>query len=634
MGPECQQTRDLLDAYLGDELLVETAHQLHRHLNYCAACRDELDRRRRTALLFRELGTERAPATLRARIIEALEQASVSTSREASGTRRAWWPQRWVKHLRAMLEDVIGSVHIRRAVLALLVGVLVLWIVWAPREHTISAAELLTRAEAVDAALYRDAAVTRTFDVEEWDVAGRLIGRHRVEVARQGALVARRLRDRSGRVTGGAWSTGDGHSQIYRLGASGPLPPVTREDRPSLRSLVEVPWHIDASPSAFVALVRLDLTRVTESTGSYLVEYRAPWLTSAVAAHPVVERATLTLDRPSLRVIRQTVTVREGDVVRELRYLERAFSRVGPDDLPQATFEPDAGLMPAPRAALEATRPRVPVRAVADEGEGLGREVEVLRRLDAVGALFGEQISVERSPDGRVTVDGVVDDAARKAQLQSALSSLAADGRVRIRIETGAERVQQRSDPSPNETTFRQVEVETNRFAAADLVQRHLQTEKDMVAWPEIQRFADGLLTGSRQALVRSWALERLTTRFPPERLRSLNPDAHATWLTLVVGHARAIQYEASILRLTVGPLVAAPHGAGDASAWEEAESQTPEEFAGALVGAASATDEAIREAFAASAIPVTPADLQIAREEFWTNLRRLEVLAARVAGR
>ena len=38
----CQEFREMTDSYLSDELLVETNHEVHHHLENCAACRKEL----------------------------------------------------------------------------------------------------------------------------------------------------------------------------------------------------------------------------------------------------------------------------------------------------------------------------------------------------------------------------------------------------------------------------------------------------------------------------------------------------------------------------------------------------------------------------------------------------------------
>src|SRR4051812_27466646 len=43
---QCREARDLLDSFLGQELLVETNHDVMRHLDGCPECRAELAARR------------------------------------------------------------------------------------------------------------------------------------------------------------------------------------------------------------------------------------------------------------------------------------------------------------------------------------------------------------------------------------------------------------------------------------------------------------------------------------------------------------------------------------------------------------------------------------------------------------
>jgi anti-sigma factor RsiW len=44
---QCREARELLDSFIGEELLVETNHELLQHLETCPECRAELDGRRR-----------------------------------------------------------------------------------------------------------------------------------------------------------------------------------------------------------------------------------------------------------------------------------------------------------------------------------------------------------------------------------------------------------------------------------------------------------------------------------------------------------------------------------------------------------------------------------------------------------
>lgn len=57
---QCRDFRELADSYIGDELLVETNHDVLRHLETCAACRRELAARRELRSKLRS-GFENAP---------------------------------------------------------------------------------------------------------------------------------------------------------------------------------------------------------------------------------------------------------------------------------------------------------------------------------------------------------------------------------------------------------------------------------------------------------------------------------------------------------------------------------------------------------------------------------------------
>jgi anti-sigma factor RsiW len=54
---ECRRFEDLADSYLAEELLVETNHDLIRHLESCPACREELAARRQLRTVLRSAFT-------------------------------------------------------------------------------------------------------------------------------------------------------------------------------------------------------------------------------------------------------------------------------------------------------------------------------------------------------------------------------------------------------------------------------------------------------------------------------------------------------------------------------------------------------------------------------------------------
>src|SRR5678816_1790463 len=46
MKMQCHQFREVADSYLGNELSVETIHDINTHLEHCSSCRAELESRR------------------------------------------------------------------------------------------------------------------------------------------------------------------------------------------------------------------------------------------------------------------------------------------------------------------------------------------------------------------------------------------------------------------------------------------------------------------------------------------------------------------------------------------------------------------------------------------------------------
>lgn len=70
----CGKYRPLLDSYVSNELLIETTHEVVRHLESCRSCRFELDERVRLRGKLRQAVNGIAPpAALRSRILTALE---------------------------------------------------------------------------------------------------------------------------------------------------------------------------------------------------------------------------------------------------------------------------------------------------------------------------------------------------------------------------------------------------------------------------------------------------------------------------------------------------------------------------------------------------------------------------------
>jgi anti-sigma factor RsiW len=103
---ECRDVRSLADAYLSEELLVETTQALVQHLERCAACRADIDARQRLRGALRS-AFEAAP-DLQARP-EFLRELDSRLRHHASAGRRAGWRSWWATAAGVLLAIGIGS---------------------------------------------------------------------------------------------------------------------------------------------------------------------------------------------------------------------------------------------------------------------------------------------------------------------------------------------------------------------------------------------------------------------------------------------------------------------------------------------------------------------------------------------
>ena len=70
----CTRTLQYLDSYLADELLVETNHEVLRHVEYCPSCAAELDARTRVRARLREaVRAEITPPDVQARVRQQIQ---------------------------------------------------------------------------------------------------------------------------------------------------------------------------------------------------------------------------------------------------------------------------------------------------------------------------------------------------------------------------------------------------------------------------------------------------------------------------------------------------------------------------------------------------------------------------------
>jgi hypothetical protein len=200
-------------------------------------------------------------------------------------------------------------------------------------------------------------------------------------------------------------------------------------------------------------------------------------------------------------------------------------------------------------------------------------EVEVLELLHNVGADISEQISVTRTADGRLLVEGLVEGDKRKAEILNALAPVRNNPAVRVKIQTIEEATKalqrQKAQATPGEVE--RVEVEKGALAAdADL--REYFNGRGGDTEEQIRRFASRAVNRSEAALFQASALNRMANRFSPAELAELTPEARSKWLGMLRGYAAAVRRETAALRGELNPVFGGFEAGGGESVTSDAD--------------------------------------------------------------
>jgi hypothetical protein len=513
------------------------------------------------------------------------------------------------------------------AILALVVVAALLVTKFLTPHPNLSAGALLQQSITAEDALAArtDQVLHRTISLEEKSLSGNLIARRTIEIwqSAEKKLAARRVYDDKGGLIGGEWTKADGSRVIYHHGSK-PQPTTAKQVDAALAP--EDIWQLDPSSKVFSSLIgQVEAATMEEGPGAYVFTYQAP---EAVAGNRGLIKATLRLSRGDLHATELTLLVKE----QEFHFVESAFERRAPNTVAPAVFEPEPELLSSTgpetrKSKLETDNsapdplPAAPVLATAD------LEIEVMRLLSAAKADLGEQISATRSPEGILKVQGIVDTDKRKREILAALSPVSSNPAVKINVQTVAEAVaeqkQSRSSSAAAPTTMERVEAATDQFPAYAQLRRRFSEE-------ESRRFADRMVELTRQAMSDAGAMKRLTSKFSSEDLRTMTPDAHAKWITLIRNHARAFQQASRTLRQELQPIFFPSVTSNQFEEINIADDQSLIRAVERLFQIGLANEQTIRSAFSVSSGQSTTS--AIGAPHFARSLQEAEKIAGAVA--
>jgi DNA-directed RNA polymerase specialized sigma24 family protein len=470
----------------------------------------------------------------------------------------------------------------------------------------------------------------------------KVIARRRIEVWQRAGKShevtrAERVYDESDTLIAGAWRKADGAGAIKRRAAK------SAAGEPSSAAPRREPGHPprDINEAALLSLSAQTFNKLTaggdiaveERPAAYLLSYRKQTVQSTT---PLLAQARLTLQRPQLRVIEETLLVNYDGEEREWRFSEISYEARPISAFIQRIFEPDAELDATDandigtRRQGEATTitpsPSIPFTPSPNLA---ALEVEALSLLAQGGDHVGEQVSVTRATDGRLSIEGLVEADARKAEILRLLAQLKQNPAVRIEIKTMAEALRETKPRPPGAVTVREYTATENEFLAAAELRLYFAGEGGQ-AEERVRQYARHMAEHANQTMLHAAELRRLTKRFTVDELRALDTAGRARWLALIRERARSLAGQLDRLGDELRPIFFTSASGVETSqevAGDEALLRASEQ----LYGQCATVDRYLRAAFT---VPTgtAPENLTISSPQFWRALTSAEALAARIA--
>ncbi len=573
------------------------------------------------------------------------ESPRAADPRIAQSARRIWRPSFGSFEWGFLLRP--GTV----TALVALVFLAVALTLWLRAPTSVSAAELLRQSAANEDAInaHADQVLRRTINLEErvgqtvsLSDAGNATLHRRIEVwqSADNGLMARRLYDEKDRLVAGEWKKADGSRVIFKEANKPEVQPAAERQPSSLLSPERI-WLLDISAKDFSALIdNVAAARVEQTPGTYVIKYEKQ---GPAAGGQGLVKATLVLSKADLHTIEQTLVVNSSFDNRqsaignrqwtEYRFVETSFERRSPSSVAPAVFEPDPSLLSERmkdeggrmKEKSETVSPLPPVASAE-------LEVEVLEKLNRVNAFLGEQLSLTRTPEGKLLVNGIVETSERKNEILRSLGEVSKNPAVKIDVSTVAEAQKREQRRASENITMQDVEVAQNTIPVDAELRSYLSRTKGLSGdqlEKEIEQLSRRVLVHSARARSHALALKQIAERFSASDLETMDAGALVRWRALIAEHAQFFRRELQQVRQELAPVFPGASSALAGANLEIANDKDIARAAKSLFELASVTDNGLRRSFSLSSERGT--DAPVRSQQFWQSFASAEAIAATI---
>jgi hypothetical protein len=464
---------------------------------------------------------------------------------------KSWVAAAYDQFLRPVFSSAVPAWALAIAILISAVGYMAYWRTDAP----MNAENLLKESVRNEAAALQGQTEHQSIDVEEVSADGQILETGSIDLWKDGdgSRYMRRLYDSRKRLVATEWRnrSGSHHSASKQ------------RDRDVARAhhvlSMDGVWDQDLSASAFKTYKGKE-SHLVSADGNFELTVVAP-----IEGHPQIISATLVLNR-DLSPVRQTLRVRVGSAMREIRFIQRGLERKPSSTVPDSIFDPEN------TNSYPAQGPRS-YSGVEDRfSSGRGSEarlaqlqISVLYLLNTLGADVGQPIEVTRTPGGRLRISGVIVESALQHEIVSKLNRLEGHELLDVGLTSG-------NDPKglpllnhagvPEDT--RVYDVNVTKPCIEPLIRKHFQGKglSEEAVNASVEAYTHEALQDAQRALQNAYALHRLGSALSVTELSSIGTSSRAQWTEMVSNHATSLADELHKLHDQLAKIIPSAEGA------------------------------------------------------------------------
>ncbi len=428
-----------------------------------------------------------------------------------------------------------------------LMSLLALSMYWASRSNQsfpvqLQAAALLAESQhRADAAIPVRGAAHRTFSLEIRSQDGRVIQSGTVDTLSSTSprRTAARFLDTKGNLLAGRWKDAAGKMTIYRAGSGVDHPAADAVPLTFFDAWTHAP---DAKDFNLLSADSNNL-KVQRRADSFDITYDNP--ETAGGNRATLVSADLALAADSMRAVRETLLLRNGETTREYRFNELKYEVLPADKVSDRDFDPDlSSLVGNPAESLTTS---------TGVGDSAHLALEALQLLDNLGPDVEQIVNLEREPDGTIELNGVFSTSEQKASVAHIFEALHGGDRLRLDLHSSDETL---STPSVAHQisieSLAPVDVDTKRIPFDPELRAGLETEglSGGQLDERVRQVANDIATRGAQLHREAWSLCQIAaTDFTADELRRMSTEDQVLWLTLLDKHLQSLERQSALLR-------------------------------------------------------------------------------------